>query len=377
MSFVWPTAFLLTLFVPLLLGLYFWQLRRKRRMAVRFSSVALLRAAMPKRSRWRRVLPMALFLAGLGGLAVATARPQTSVTVPIGRTVIILALDVSRSMCATDVPPNRISVAQAAARTFVKDQPKGTRIGIVAFAGFAELVVEPSTDKQSLLKAIDGLATSRGTAIGAAMLKSIDAIAAVNPAVRPVHSESEAIAEAVPTSVPARAPAKAVIGPKGAYASDIVVVLTDGANTQGVEPLEAAKQAIDRGVRVYTIGFGTTNPTGLVCTAQQLGGDAFSSGFGGRGGGFPSGGGAFLGGGRGGNARPFLVIDEPTLKEVAAKTGGAYYRAKDAGQLRKVFAKLPKDVVLQRKHAEISSGFAAVGALLVGTAIMLSLRWNR
>ena len=346
-------------------------------MAVRFSSVALLRAAMPKRSRWRRVLPMALFLAGLGGLAVATARPQTSVTVPIGRTVIILALDVSRSMCATDVPPNRISVAQAAARTFVKDQPKGTRIGIVAFAGFAELVVEPSTDTQSLLKAIDGLATSRGTAIGAAMLKSIDAIAAVNPAVRPVHSESDAIADTGPTSVPAGAPAKAVIGPKGAYASDIIVLLTDGANTQGVEPLDAAKQAIDRGVRVYTIGFGTTNPTGLVCTAQQLGGNAFSSGFGGRGGGFPSGGGAFLGGGRGGNARPFLVIDEPTLKEVVAKTGGAYYRAKDAGQLRKVFAKLPKDVVLQRKHAEISSGFAAVGALLVATAIMLSLRWNR
>ena len=377
MSFAWPMALLLILFVPLLLGLYFWQLRRKRRMALRFSSVALLRAAMPKRSRWRRVLPMALFLTGLGGLAVATARPQTSVTVRIGRTVIILALDVSRSMCATDVPPNRISVAQAAARTFVKDQPKGTRIGIVAFAGFAELVVEPSTDKQSLLKAIDGLATSRGTAIGAAMLKSIDAIAAVNPAVRPVHSESDAIADAVPTAVPAGAPAKAGIGPKGAYASDIVVVLTDGANTQGVEPLEAAKQAIDRGVRVYTIGFGTTNPTGLVCTAEQLGGDAFSSGFGGRSGGFPSGGGAFLGGGRGGNARPFLVIDEPTLKEVAARTGGAYYRAKDAGQLRKVFAKLPKDVVLQQKHAEISSGFAAVGALLVGAAIMLSLRWNR
>src|SRR5262249_6429888 len=160
------------LIVPLLLAGYLWQLRRKRKQAVRFSDVALVRAAIPARSRWRRHVPVALFLVSITGLAVATARPQVSVKVPLRRTSVILALDVSRSMCATDVQPNRLAVAQEAARSFVKDQVSGTRIGLVAFAGFAELIVPPTTDKQKLTSAIDNLTTARGTVIGAATLKA-------------------------------------------------------------------------------------------------------------------------------------------------------------------------------------------------------------
>ena len=130
-------------------------------------------------------MPVALFLASLAALALATARPAESIEVPLGRTSIILALDVSRSMCATDVEPNRLAVAQEAARTFVEDQVAGTRIGIVAFAGFAELIVPPTTDKDDLTDAIDNLTTSRGTVIGAATMKAVDAIAAVNPDVAP------------------------------------------------------------------------------------------------------------------------------------------------------------------------------------------------
>ena len=380
MSFTWPLALLSLLAVPALVGGYLLQRRRKRRVAVRYSSVALIRAAMPTRSPWRRLLPMALFLAGIAGLGVASARPQASMKVPLGRTSIILALDVSRSMCATDVEPNRMTVAQDAARTFVKSQPSGTRIGIVAFAGFAELVVPPTTKKRDLIAAIDGLTTARGTVIGAAELKALDAIAAINPDVAPVGADVGTGGTAGVDGAPDGSPAPTTGAPftpgaKG-YIPDIVVLLTDGANTRGIDPVEAAQQAVDRRVRIYTIGFGTMTPTQMVCTAAQLGSDAFDDGgFGGAGGGgaFPP---PVAGGGFGG-ASQYLVIDEPTLQEVAKMTGGAYYRAQDANQLKGVFAKLPKQVVLQSRKVEISAAFAAFGALLVGAGAVLSLRWNR
>jgi Ca-activated chloride channel family protein len=354
MSFSTPLALLLLLLVPLLLGGYLWQLRRRRKQAVRFSSVALIRSAVPRRSRWRRHVPVAFFLASLAGLGVASARPQVSVDVPRGRTSIILALDVSRSMCATDVTPNRLAVAQEAARSFVKDQVAGTRIGIVAFAGFAELIVPPTTDKKVLTEAVDNLTTSRGTVIGAATLKAIDAIAAVNPDVPPVAPDI--------TSGP---PASAT-PPSGDYVPDIIVLLTDGANTRGIDPVEAAKQATARHVRIYTIGFGTTTPTQMVCTRQQLGADVFGEG-------------GFTGGGPPptGSNRQFLVIDEPTLRAVADETGGAFYRAEDADQLRGVFSKLPNQVEVQQEEREISVMFAILGAVLAAAAIGLSLLWNR
>jgi Ca-activated chloride channel family protein len=356
MSFATPLALLLLLVVPLLLAGYLWQLRRKRKHAVRFSNVALVRAALPPRSRWRRHVPVALFLASVAGLAVATARPQISVKVPLGRTSVILALDVSRSMCATDVQPNRLAVAQEAARSFVKDQVSGTRIGLVAFAGFAELVVPPTTDKHKLTDAINNLTTSRGTVIGAATLKAIDAIAAVNPEVAPVGNEvnGDSTNAPPPTATPA----------KGDYVPDIVVLLTDGANTRGIDPVSAAQVAAERRIRVYTIGFGTTNPTSMVCSRDQLGADVFNEG-------------SFGGGPPPGGSRQFLVIDEPTLRKVADVTGGAFYKAEDADQLRGVFQKLPHQIELQSEQREISVFFAILGAVLAIAAVGLSLLWNR
>ena len=369
MSFTWPLALALLTIPALLGGAYAWQLRRKRKTAIRYSSVALVRAALPRRSRWRRHVPVGLFLAGLVVLAVASARPQVSTKVPLGRTSIILALDVSRSMCATDVQPNRLTVAQEAARTFVKNQTAGTRIGIVAFAGFAEVVVRPTTDRKALIAAIDNLTTARGTVIGAATLKALDAIAEVNPAVAPVDTSDAGAAPAAGSPAPG-APAD------GDYVPDIVVLLTDGANTRGVDPVTAAQQAVDRRVRVYTIGFGTTTPVAMVCTRQQLGSDIFGQD--------PTGGPAFGGGGAGGagggpgpGGRRFLVIDEPTLQKVADMTGGRYYHAEDANQLRDVFDKLPRQIVLQTRRQEISVLFAALAALLAVAAIVLSLLWNR
>ncbi len=362
MTFAWPLALLLLLLVPALLGAYWWTGRRRRKAAVRYSSVALLRSVLPKRKRWQRHLPIAALLVGLTALALAAGRPQVARDVPYARTSIILALDVSGSMCSSDVDPNRLVVAQEAARAFVEKQPKGIRMGLVAFSGFAELIVPPSTDRAALVEAIDSLTTGRGTAIGAAVLKGIDAIAETNPAVSPVGD--------VPETVPA--PTSTEPGSEG-YVPDIIVLLTDGANTRGIEPLEAVPFAAERGVRVFTIGFGTTDPAPFACTREQLGGRVFDpNGFGGGGGGF--GGGGLGGGGFGG--RGGRAADVPTLQEIAAQTGGTYHGAEDADQLREVFSDLPKDVATQKRDVEITWIFAAFGALLAAAAMAASMRWS-
>lgn len=353
MNLIWPWFLLLLLSIPLLIAVYIWVLRRRRRFAVRYSSLSIIREALPRRSRWRQHLPFALFLLGLASLTMAMARPVAEVEVPLSQTTIILALDVSRSMCATDVSPNRLTVAQEAALDFIEEQAADTQIGIVAFAGFAEIIVPPTNDKEELQEAVENLTTSLGTAIGSATLKSIDAIAENNEAVPPSGlnlktEENDNGSE------------------EGEYLPDIIVLLTDGANTQGPFPLDAARQAADRQLRVYTIGFGTTELSEMVCSRQQLGSDIFGGRFGG---------GGFGGGFR--DFRRFLLLDEPTLEAVADITGGSYFRAESADQLNEVFLDLPTQIVLQKETLEISVIFLALGAILAIIAMALALLWNR
>ncbi len=352
MTFTWPLALLLTLAVPVVLGVYLLAMRRRRKQAVSYSSVALLRSVLPRSSRWKRHLPVALLLASLFVLGVASARPQMKQDVPTGRTSIILALDVSGSMCATDVEPNRLTVAQQAARDFVENVPSGTRMGLVVFSGFAQLAVAPTTDPEVLVGAIDALTTGRGTAIGAAMLKALDAISEVNTDVKPV-GDAAALGMTPGLPAPPASPAGT-----GGFVPDIVVLLTDGANTRGITPLDAVPYAVERRVRVYTISFGTTQPATLACSAQQVSGDTqrFRGGGGGRG--FP------------------LRADTATLQQVAERTGGVAYSAQDAPQLRKVFADLPKDVTVQKRPREVTAPFILIGALLAAGAIAASIRWS-
>jgi Ca-activated chloride channel family protein len=329
-----------------MVAVYIWVLRRRRRFAVRYSSLALVREALPHQSRWRRYLPFALFLLALISLVIALARPAASVSVPSGRATIILAMDVSRSMCATDIPPNRLQAAQAAALSFIQRQKSSTQIGIVAFAGFAELVQPPTTDQEVLQDAIESLTTARRTAVGSAILKSLDTIAEINQNVAP--SVSGASSGPEPTPVP-----------KGVYAADIIVLLTDGATNAGPWPLDAAQQAVDRGVRVYTIGFGTANGGNMDCSQGFGGSDLFGGGgFGGGGGGFRRG------------------IDEETLKQIADMTGGTYYSAESAGELQSVFQELPTYLITKQELMEISVAFTAAGALLAALAMGLSLMWH-
>jgi len=360
MGFYWPWLLLLLLLVPLLVAVYIWVLRRKRKAAVRYSSLSLIREALPKHAWWRQHLPFILFLLGLACLAVAVARPVAEVVVPLNRTTIILALDVSRSMCSTDVSPNRLTIAQDAALAFVEDQADDTRIGIVAFARFAEIIVPPTNNKEVLKRAIRNITTSIGTAIGSATLKSIDAIAEVNAAVALSGLNLEIEADELPLE-------------GTGYQPDIIVLLTDGANTHGPLPLDTAEQAAARKVRVYTIGFGTTNPGRMVCAPEQLGGGTFGGGFGDPGGGFGGGG---FGGGGGGSAR-FLMLDEPTLQGVADITGGAYYRAEDAQQLYDIFTDLPREIAVQKERLEMSVVLSLLGAVFAVSALALALLWRR
>jgi Ca-activated chloride channel homolog len=354
MDMLWSGSLFLLILIPLLIAGYLWVLRRRRRYTVRYSSLSLVRQAMPRYSRLRRHLPFALFLIALASLIVALSRPVSIMAVPTNQTTIILSMDVSRSMCSTDIQPNRLEAAEAAALSFIQSQKYGTQIGIVAFSSFAELIQPPTTDKALLESAIRSLLTGRGTAIGSGILESIDAIAELDPNVAP--SVLDILSEDQPTPVP-----------KGAYAPAIIVVLTDGVNTSGMMPLDAAQQAADRGVRVYTIGFGTASGGEFPrCRQQFLGNEQFGGGFGG--GGF---GGGF--GGRGGFRRG---IDEATLRQVADMTGGEYYSAESTNELNNVFENLPTNLIMKHETMEISVAFTAIGALLAAAAIVLSMLWH-
>jgi Ca-activated chloride channel homolog len=371
MSFAWPLVLLSLLLLPILLAGYVWAGRRRRRQAVTYSSLALIKVARPARSAWRRHIPAGLLLGALALLAVAGARPQITTDVPVAGASVIVALDVSGSMCSTDVSPNRLTAAQNAVRKFIQSQDKHTRIGLVAFSSFAELTVAPTTNRDDLRKAIDSLTTGRGTTIGSAILKSVDAISAIDSNVAPADPGTGDGANADPNGGTTPTPAPSTRS--GSYAPEIVVLLTDGANTRGITPVDAAKVAAARGVRVYPIGFGTNHPAAMVCTADQLGGSSFEN-FG-PGGGF--GGGGFGGGGGGaGGGRNFLSADVPTLQQVASLTGGVYFSASDAGQLQDVLGSLPRHVQVQQRHIEVSVGLSALAALLVLLAVGAAVRWS-
>lgn len=356
MDFLWPGFLLLFALLPAVIAGYVLAMRRRRSSGARYSSLALIREALPGSSRLRRHLPFALFILALGGLIVALARPALIVSVPANRTTIVLAIDVSGSMCSSDIPPSRLQAAEAAAAAFVQSQGSRTQIAIVAFSGFAEVVQAPTTDQEVLLGALQSLATGRRTAIGSGILASLDAIAEVDQAVAPSQVDGR------PVSPPAPVPA-------GAYAPDIVVLLTDGVSNAGPQPLDAAQQAADRGVRVYTIGFGTANGGALsgTCAPQFVGREPP--------GGLPFGGGAFGGGAFGGGGFR-RGIDEITLQQIADQTGGTYHAAESAGELESVFRDLPVSLITKHEVVEVSVGFVALGGLLAALAILLGRAWR-
>jgi Ca-activated chloride channel family protein len=340
MQFLWPQFLWLLLALPLLVGLYVLLLRRKRKMAVRYASLAIVKEAMGGRSI-RRHIPPVLFLLAMAALLLAAARPVAVVTLPSNQQTIILAMDVSGSMRATDVQPNRLVAAQNAAKAFIGELPRHVKVGIVAFAGSAQVAQLPTVNREDLITAIDRFQLQRATATGNAIVISlatlfpdagIDLEAMQSGRERPrglsLDAEKKAKKEFTPVA-------------PGSYPSAAIIMLTDGQRTTGVDPLEAAKIAADRGVRVYTVGIGTVD-------GETIGFEGWSM---------------------------RVRLDEETLKAIANKTSAEYFYAGTAQDLKKVYETLSSKLTVEKKETEISALFALAAAALALLSAGLSLVW--
>jgi Ca-activated chloride channel family protein len=341
MTFLWPEMLWLLLIVPALIAAYFFLLRRKKEAALRYASLSLVKEAMGTGQRFRRHIPPLLFLVALIAMITAIARPAAVVTLPSQHRTIILAMDVSGSMRATDVQPNRISAAQAAAKAFVAEQPSNVRIGVVSFAGTAAVVQPPTQSREDIFAAIDRFQLQRATAIGSGIIVSLatifpDAGIDVSSLIYGGNAPRGIPLDQRKTEKPAFTPV-----PPGSYTSAAIILLTDGQRTTGPDSIEAARMAADRGVRIFTVGFGTKS-------GETIGFEGWSM---------------------------RVRLDEETLKTIANITRGEYFYAGSATDLKKVYQSLNDRLVLEKKDMEISALFSAAAAVIAVVSVWLSLLW--
>jgi Ca-activated chloride channel family protein len=343
MSFIWPDLLWLLPLVPALVAGYVFLVRRRKKAALRYASLSLVREALGPGRSWRRHVPPILFLLALTSMLLAVARPSAVLTLPSHHDTVILAIDVSGSMRATDVLPNRLVAAQAAARAFVAEQPRRTRIGVVAFAGTAAVVQAPTSNREEILAAIDRFQVQRATAIGSAILVSLKVIFPdVEFDLRSSDPRPDAGKMGAPLSSggePARPPFQPV--PPGSHESAVIILLTDGRTTTGPDPVESARMAAERGVRVFTVGVGT-----------KEGGTLSYEGWSMR-----------------------VSLDEESLKAIAATTRGEYYHAATAAELMKVYQRLNARVVMEKKETEVTALFAAAALVFALASAVLSVLW--
>ena len=315
--------------VPVLILMYILAQRRRQRYALRYASLSLVKEVLGRGPGWRRHVPPAFFIAGLAMMLFALARPATVVTLPSQEGAVILTMDVSGSMRADDLKPSRIEASKAAARAFVEKQPSGVKIGVVSFSDNAFLVQAPTDDKQAVEAAINRLTPQRGTAIGRALLTSLDAI-----------FEDSNLEGGVPLSSTVPTPTPTPL-PKGVYEPAIIVLLTDGENNQGPRPLDVVDQIIARGVRVYTIGVGTAQGTVLHIQGRFI----------------------------------RTRLDEEMLKRVAEATDGTYYNASTEKDLKAIYDNLSTHLVFTKQQTEVTAFFTGAAVALSLIAGALSLLW--
>jgi Ca-activated chloride channel family protein len=341
-TLMWPRMLWLLALVPLLVFAYYRLLARRRQAHARLAGLSRLSATGAAGARLLRHVAPLLFLAGLTALIIAVSRPQALVSLPSVHNSIILAIDTSGSMRATDVKPNRLDAAQAAARAFVENRQRHTRIGIVSIAGNASVVQSPTDNREDLLKAIERLQLQPGTAVGTGIYVSLatllpDAGIDVESLVygwsprypRRWSSDGRLIEERKPV-------------PPGSNRSAAIVLLSDGESNHGPDPLDAAKLAAEHGVRIYTVGIGS--PEGVT-----LGFSGWSM---------------------------RVRLDDSTLKRIADTTHGDYYAATSAPDLKKLYEQWSARVVVERKRAtEVTALFVAFGALLLVISALGSVLW--
>jgi Ca-activated chloride channel family protein len=340
MQFLWPHNLWWMLALPLLPALYLWLLRRRAKPALRLASLNVARAAAGR--TWRRHVPPALILAAVALLLLATARPTAPVTLPWAKSTILLAVDISRSMRVADVRPSRMVAAQEAAKAFLAEVPARIEVGLVTFAGTAQVAQQATLDRPALVAAIDAIQMQFGTAIGNAIVlclaelfpdQGIDLGEMTYGPRGSARSLDEKPAKSPPMAITSVAP--------GSYESAAIILLSDGRRTMGIDTLQAAKMAAERGVRVYVVGLGT--PDGHAAAGEGM--------------------------------AIYLQLDEPTLRQVAQMTGGEYHHAGTAEALRSVYQNLGSRLQVSRRDTELTAllSGAAVALLVAGAA--LSLLW--
>jgi Ca-activated chloride channel family protein len=341
MTFLWPEFLWLLLALPLLALLYLWLLRRKKKLALRYASLSIVREAMGAGQTIRRHIPPFLFMLALAAMLIAAARPTAVVVLPSNQETIILAMDVSGSMRAADVEPNRLVAAQEAAKSFLKELPRNVKVGIVAFAGSAQVAQLPTTNREDLVTAIDAFQLQRATATGNAIVVSL-ATLFPDAGIDLADFSPRGRERAASIDRAGKPPAKEFtpVAP-GSYSSAAIIMLSDGQRTTGVDPLDAAKVAADRGVRVYTVGIGTVN-------GETIGFEGWSM---------------------------RVRLDEETLKAIANKTNAEYFYAGTSNDLKKVYGTLSSRLTVEKKETEISALFAIAAAAIALLSAALSLLW--
>ena len=337
MTFIWPSMLWALLALPMLVIGYLLLMKRRRKSALRYASLGLVKEAMGKRGAWRRHVPPVLMLLATTALLLAAARPAAVITLPSQQETIVLAIDVSGSMRAADVLPNRMVAAQEAAKAFVAELPRSVRIAVVSFAGAAAVVQAPTLSREDVNASIDRFQLQRGTAIGSGIVLSL---ATIFPDAGIDLSQITGQRSMPPAPGDKPPPEFTPVQP-GSYSSAAIILLTDGQRTTGPDPLEAAKMAADRGIRVYTVGVGTKD-------GETIGFEGWSM---------------------------RVRLDEDTLKGIANITRGDYFYAGTAADLKKVYQGLSTRLVVEKKETEISAVFAAAGALLLVLAAGLSVWW--
>ena len=335
MTFLWPEALGLLATLPVLVALYVLFLRRTKKAALRYASLSMVKEAMAGRALRRHVPPLIFFLALVAGF-LALARPAAVMRMPSLYETVVLSIDISGSMKAKDVDPDRITAAQEAAKAFVTHQPTSTRIGVVAFGGTTALVQPPTQNREDVLAAINRLQPQRAAAIGAGILVALKAI----------FPDMEVDLRSSRTDTPpAHAPNPYKPTPKpvtpGSYGSAVIILLTDGQNTSGPNPIDAAKMAADRGVRVYTVGIGTA-------AGARLQFDGWSM---------------------------HVRLDEETLRHVANITRAEYFFTDNAVDLKKIYNTLNARFTMEKKQTEITVFFSAAATFLALLASALSIAW--
>ena len=359
MTFASPELLLGLLLVPLAIGLYLVVQRRRNRYAVRFTNVDLLANLVPKTPAWRRHVPPALYVAAMAALVIALARPSAMVAVPREDATIILAMDTSGSMMATDVAPSRLASAKEAAATFVDQLPPTFQVGLVTFSTAAQVAVRPTTDRAEIHAALDSLVADGGTALGDAIGTSTDlarevidtaAAAGGSTGTSPAPSADPNASGAPSTSpAPSASPSAAPSTKDGERPLVATVLLSDGSNSTGnLEPDAAAREAASIGMPVYTIALGTAD--GVVTVQDEFG-------------------------------MPHTVEvppDTDTLAAIAETTGARSFQAPTAGDLQQIYESLGSRVGTREEPQEVTQWFAAAGlALMVGGAALAAHWFNR